>query len=311
MVGWKRAFSTALPAFLALTVLSAGPSLAADVATPGTASQISALVSASTKQTVLSGDQLSRVVASAADLVEYHDAHGMSGCSTVTSCVLGDPSANQTVVLFGDSHALMWAPPLDALGKAHSFKVVLLWLGRCPVASLRVFAPKYSFPKLCDAFRSVELQRIVALKPALIVLAELTSGVAKPGGGTYTSAKEWSSALVTSLTTLKQAKAPLVILEDGPTFKLSVPVCLSQHPRAVQRCAQRQNGSPLYLAERSAAALTGVTSVPTRKWLCAATCSPVIGSFLPYQDTNHLTATYSRFLTTVLGDALVPLISTP
>ncbi|MEI6701516.1 MAG: SGNH hydrolase domain-containing protein, partial [Actinomycetota bacterium] len=298
---------------LVLSMLPASPALSAEVTPPGTASQIAQLVSASTNQTALSSEQLGRVAASASDIVDYRDAHGMSGCSTITSCVLGDPSASQTVVLFGDSHALMWAPPLDLLGKAHSFKVVLLWLGRCPVAAVKVFAPKYSFPKLCDAFRSVELQRIISLKPSLVVLAELTAGVAKPGGGTYTSQKAWSSALLTSLTVLKQAKAPLVILEDGPTFKTSVPVCLSRHPRSVQSCAQSQTGEPasLYLAERQAAALAGVTSVPTRRWLCAQSCSPVIGSFLPYQDTNHLTATYARFLTNVLGATLLPRITSP
>ena len=309
----RRSASKAVSAFLALSAFMASPALAADVTPPGTASQIAQFVSASTKQSVLSSDQLSRLTASAADIVDYRDVHGTSGCSTVTSCVLGDPSAPQTVVLFGDSHALMWAPALDLLGKAHSFKVVLLWLGRCPVASVKVYAPKYSFPKLCDGFRSLELQRIVSLKPALIVLAELTAGVAKPGGGTYTNAKAWSSALQTSLTVLKQAKAPLAILEDGPTFKVSVPECLSQFPRAIQHCAQSQNGAPtsMYLAERSAAAVAGITSVPTRKWLCAQTCSPVIGPFLPYQDTNHLTSTFVRYLSTVLGAALLPLFQSP
>ena len=45
-------------------------------------------------------------------------------------------------------------------------------------------------------------------------------------------------------------------------------------------------------------------------WLCTKTlCSPVIGDYLPYSDSQHVAVPYSRYLTTVLAAALAPLVS--
>jgi hypothetical protein len=50
----------------------------------------------------------------------------------------------------------------------------------------------------------------------------------------------------------------------------------------------------------------GVDYINTIPWFCSKVCTVVIGSYIVYEntDTNHITATWAKFLRVVLADAL-------
>ncbi len=49
----------------------------------------------------------------------------------VPSCVFGDPNGTHTVVLYGDSHALMWFKAMNEIATAAHWRLVILGKGYC------------------------------------------------------------------------------------------------------------------------------------------------------------------------------------
>ena len=54
--------------------------------------------------------------------------------TTVPICTLGDVTGTHLMVLYGDSHALMWIPAFDAIAKAEHWRLVVLGKLGCPAA---------------------------------------------------------------------------------------------------------------------------------------------------------------------------------
>ena len=104
----------------------------------------------------------------------------------------------------------------------------------------------------------------------------------------------------------KSATTKVVVLEDTASFPQNVPVCLSKHMTAVQKCSVQWSMTKpgLQASQQAAANATGSLFVQTDKWFCTKTCSPVIGNFLVYPDGNHISASYSAYLSGVLATAL-------
>ena len=57
-------------------------------------------------------------------------------------------------------------------------------------------------------------------------------------------------------------------------------------------------------AEKEAAAQSGAQYLNMMPWFCSTTCTDIIDNIVVYKDDDHITATYSRYLETVLGKEL-------
>ena len=70
-------------------------------------------------------------------------------------CIYGDPSGQQTVVLFGDSHMQQWEPAFANAGIEAHWRVINWTKSACPPARLTVFntALKRSYTE-CDTWRA-------------------------------------------------------------------------------------------------------------------------------------------------------------
>jgi hypothetical protein len=67
---------------------------------------------------------------------------------------------------------------------------------------------------------------------------------------------------------------------------------------------------PLFrAAERQAALATSVSFLRTRQWFCSTKCSPMIANHVVLYDNQHLTKSYGSYLSTVMADALKPLLT--
>jgi hypothetical protein len=61
----------------------------------------------------------------------------------------------------------------------------------------------------------------------------------------------------------------------------------------------------LEAAELAAAKAAKSTYINPTSWLCTTKrCSPVIGNYIAYWGADHVSVTYSRYLSTVMGTAL-------
>jgi len=285
-------------AAVSLVVVAAAFSTQAIAAiTPGTITQVKSLVTSSTKIMALSS-QLSAKLAS----VGTDNAAVALGiptmCESLTSCVFGDPAATTSVVLMGDSHARMWLPAIAPRAVAAHVRLILLAVNGCLVLG-GMNGPSFGG---CGAHLASEITLINKLKPRSVLLTERTTS------NTISDAT-WKAGMLATLRALAPSKAKLAIIGDVQAFGWSVPACLASYPTAIQKCSvpNPNRSVPGHESqEKSAARAVGAKYVDPTPWMCAKRCSPVIGSFIAYWDSNHVTASYASYLARVMGTALAP-----
>jgi SGNH domain (fused to AT3 domains) len=289
------------------TVAAASPKLPA----AGTASKISKLVAASAAIDAVSPTVANELPTVSNDNPAVDYPKTLNGCPTLSSCTFGDLKSKKRLVILGDSHAQMWIPALNRIGAAEKLKVSVLYLARCPAATLDVWLTIYNQDyTACNSERTAWITAINKIHPVTVLLADHTNGVftgASGGTQTFTSAA-WQTGMETTIVDLRPSKAKIAVLGDSVTYDRSPNLCLADSPDATQTC-DAANPNPdrpgQQAAELAAAKAEKVLYVDPTKWLCTATlCSPIVGNFIVYYDAYHLSCTYAAYLSGVLQTAL-------
>jgi hypothetical protein len=216
---------------------------------------------------------------------------------TSPPCVYGNPGSSNTVVLFGNSHAMHWFPALERLAGPRRWRLVALTRAGCVMADVH-------FAARCDAWREYALRRIERReRPHMVIVATSTSmpmGVVVDG---ERLTREESSAHLRRgfermLRRLRSTGARVVVIKDLPRSPHDVPDCVSRQPRRVDRCAFRADERPGgAFDEQSARAVAGAEALDPTPVVCpGGLCRAVMGDALVFRDDNHFTATYSRTL---------------
>jgi hypothetical protein len=292
------------------TASRVGPRRAA-LPIPGTPSQVAALVAASSKI-----EKLPSPLVPSLQNVGYDNAANYypvvrDGCSGTTKCVFGDTSSKTTVVLFGDSHAAMWLPPLIYDAKHLSFRVVLLWFAGCPAANLTVWNPsQHGIDKGCDAWRSQSITDIKKLAPSLILLSDRTTAVYGATGKVIANAA-WKAAMEQTITDFLGSKLTVSVIGDITELTNEISGCLATYPNKIQNCSSPNPnpGFKTHVADEEAAAKAEhVTYINPQSWLCTKRCSPVVGNMVVYYDTLHASATYAEYLSLLFERAIKPML---
>jgi hypothetical protein len=302
---------------VAATTLVA-PSLAGTLPTPGTRAQVLQLVAAASKINALPSyltPSLSEVGADFASPLLYN-----AGCepnepqTSVPACDFGDVNSNQTIVLYGDSHAEMWFDAFDEIATQIGWKLVVLAKPYCPPTEVTFNSPITNgrpYPQ-CAQWQKFAVARIRSLHPAVVVLTgEFEDPVIEsPSAGSGPA--QWQAGEEKALKAIKMAGSEDVVLGNIVDLQQSGPTCLARHPSEVQACslplAKAEIWSPYYDADQAAAKAEGASYINVLPWLCSTICSPVIGNFDVYFNEFHISATYATYLSQVLHGALVPAI---
>jgi len=243
----------------------------------------------------------------------YRDVEA-AGCDAppervqMPACVYGDRLARRTLMLFGDSHAEMWLPGFDLLGRKIHWKVLYLAKSGCPPADFQTWDPfRNRFPfKECDEWHRYVVARIRKAHPSLLVL---TDEYLKPEGKDHAeiTPKQWTAGLVKTLKLVKTPRMRQVILGDIPYLTQSAPECLARHASDVQACSAKRSQAviPAHVAaEKAAAKAVHARYVDVTPWFCSATCTAVIADTVVYSDQYHITGAYGIYLTGALQAAL-------
>jgi hypothetical protein len=299
-------------------ILFVGPSLDLAAAqtssspSAATSAQVVALVAKSTSInqitsamiTELTSGTASEPVAQAYNLPNpcYYSATDQS-----QNCVYGDTSSSRSIVLYGESHARMWFPAINSFAIAHQLKLILVGADGC--LALLESAATASFP-WCAAPNSPTafLNDVKAISPppiAVIIGARNTYNVI--------SSAVWQLRLTQTVKALQAIGSKVAIMGDSPQFNSSVPDCLASYPTSVQKHCAIHNPNPRFPGQRQAslraAKATGALFIDVTPWLCTSSkCSPVVGPFIVYTDTNHLSVAYVQYLSKVIAAALQPLL---
>lgn len=276
---------------------------------PGSPTQVAALVSAAPAITQLPSNLTPPLSSAGNDdaLTEYPALNAcIGGTEPESACTFGDTHATRTMVLFGDSHALMWFPALDAIATAAKWRLVAFMEYACPVADVTVWDVVSNSPDyLCPIFRTQTIKRIDKLDPRLVIVSEaLTTLDAQDKAITDA---QWTKALEKSLGQLHARSMRRVVIGQDELVPNPV-ACLAANPTAVQSCSSPE--TPAFLAQlaadRAAAHAARVPYLSEVPWLCSTNCTVVIGNMVVYNSTGHLSATYDTYLTDVMKLALKP-----
>ncbi len=234
--------------------------------------------------------------------------------STVITCKVGDTTRPATIVaLVGDSHMGQWVEALDAYGKSHStqyvtyIKTLCAGTGADGVTSPNGLAASISS---CTVWgRSV--LRAVAKDPAIstVVFADFTQTYlttsSVPGSRMITSGD-----FISAWEPLVAAGKKVVALRDTPNAGfVNVPQCVAIHRSQYDPCTTARTKALLSPAKdplvTAAGKVPGVSLAdPTSVFCGPTTCHSVIGGLVVFFDDTHMTATFSRTMSNVIGSAL-------
>lgn len=241
-------------------------------------------------------------------------ANGLCGLSaaetTSPACVDGDPNSGTTVVLFGDSHAMQWFSALDQTALLRHWRLVTLVKASCPYEDVTVMSGPGVYGE-CDVWRANSLARIAAERPALVVvssdhLQQLAPGTLPIEGPLARSA--WRDGATRTIARLEYDGAKVAVIADTPELPFNPVDCLSSNSDHILRCAVSRS-SVLDLnwheAEQEVAHSLAATFVDSAAWVCASDpCPLVVGRFLVFRDTNHISWPFSWALASRLAAAL-------
>lgn len=239
--------------------------------------------------------------------------------TTSPACVYGDPDADRTVVLFGDSHAMQYFPALERLAQQRDWRLVSLTKSGCPPPDTNLHNDGLRrYYAECDTWRTDMLERIEQReKPDLVVTGGRdTYTVIRDGEelGPEASAEALRDGYADTLGRLRGTGARVVTIEDNPHPDKDVPSCVSNSLQHLDDCAVDQDAAFDYphVAGQAADRVRGVRTVDPTPALCRdGTCPAVIGDVVVYGVTTHLTATYARTLEPWLDRQLASLSVLP
>ncbi len=245
--------------------------------------------------------------------VIYDDGcHVDPSARTPGECVFGDPDAATTVVLMGDSHAAQWFPAFDALGRERHWRLVSLTKSGCPPAEVTIWVGTFERAYTeCDAWRDAVFDRIADLQPDLVVVS-MTYGQTPIVDGVTLDGEPAREVMITAyrrtLDRLDSIAGRVALLADTPRAPDDPPICLSSHLDDALSCATARHDAiegDWLEEQQGVAAAVGAAFVDPTPWVCPVDpCPAVIGRYLVYRDTHHLTTTYATALRNRLAAAL-------
>jgi hypothetical protein len=229
---------------------------------------------------------------------------GIRGTNS-NKCLYGDAHGKHTLILFGDSHALQYAPALEELAETNSWRLIVLTKAECtpgevPIRSM-VADREYS---QCDEWREDSLRRIEQGDPksAIVVMSGDTAYTPYGADGEELDGSAGAAAMeegyLATLARIHRAGLRTAVIRDTPTSASDVPGCVSEDLQNLESCAfPRERDRTKEFDARAARAAPGTKLIDITPEICPQDlCRAVIGNALVYRDKSHLSATFARTL---------------
>jgi hypothetical protein len=228
---------------------------------------------------------------------------GIEGTNS-NKCLYGDPHGSHTLILFGDSHAMQYFSPVEALAEEHHWRLIALTKAECTPGEVKIRSMvadrEYS---QCDIWRQSALKRIEESgRGATVVMSGDTAYTAYGEDGEELTGRANSEALQAgyekTLRRILAAGLNPVVIRDTPASSDDVPSCVSEDLHHLRKCAFKEPREwDRDFDERAAKATPGTHLIDLTAEICPGElCRAVIGNALVYRDKSHLTATFARTL---------------
>ena len=237
-----------------------------------------------------------------------------TGQVQVQQCATGDVAATPSMLLFGDSHAGMWLPALDVIGRRRHVKVNYLVKSGCTPMTVHLWFANQGIVRDCDAWRASAIKAIQASTADLVILGSFAyqANLADNSANNVPaeqSAQLWQAGVVSTVKAISRPGRRVVVLGD-PQPMPALPVdCLSRQNAKTADCAGKQDNYHFKwgLVTQDAARASQAGFVDVLPWFCwAKVCPMAIGGRIAFKDDNHVSRTYMLTLSGVLDAALFP-----
>jgi len=225
------------------------------------------------------------------------DGVNLGACSqyprlTGKVCNLGDPTGAKTLVVFGNSHSVMWVPALSLIAKAEGWKLYPIVREACAYETYSNLYQVWSPQNVCSRFYDWAQTTIKRLHPDVIVM------------GSYDETPGWIAGEGQIVRELRPMTKRFILLSDDVGGS-SPAICLARTGATQGSCAKPEGTNSLELQAQSIADSTKVNFLNIRPLMCEdETCPAVIDGLIPTKDDSHLTPQFSAFVAPALALAL-------
>ncbi len=207
-------------------------------------------------------------------------------------CNLGDPTGAKTLVVFGNSHSVMWVPALSLIAKAEGWKLYPIVREACSYEIYPNLDGEWDPQNACSTFYDWAKKTIKKLHPDVIVM------------GSFDQSLQWVAGEETIVRQLKPLTKRFILLGDVVAGQ-SPETCLARAGATQGTCAKPEGSNSLEMQAKSIAASTKVDFLDVRPLSCEdQICPAVIGGLIPTKDRAHLTPQFSAFVAPALALAL-------
>lgn len=238
-------------------------------------------------------------------------------------CVWGDADADFTVLVLGDSHAMMWLGPLKDAGLRDHVRVVYSGMSACPAFDVDVGEA----PAACRRWQAGLPGLVRRLRPDAVIVAQANRYVSPRFIGDDAAAA-WFDGGVALRDALAPLGVPVGLIHDVPALAQNVLECAAFSSSSSCGPTRSGLGHALFVQALEEASLAPMASynplderafcprpafeasVPTPALACRART----GGRLHYRDADHLsregarlhTAGIRRLLATLRGEPEAP-----
>jgi SGNH domain (fused to AT3 domains) len=225
------------------------------------------------------------------------DGVNLGACSqypvlTRKVCNLGDPTGTKTLVVFGNSHSVMWVPALSLIAKAEGWKFFPIVREACAYEIVADVDQIWSPQNTCSTFYDWAKTTIKRLHPDVIVM------------GSYDETTGWIAGEEKIVGQLKPFTKRFILLGDDVAGN-APPICLARPGATQGTCARPEGSNSLEMQAQKIATTRKVDFLDIRPLMCEdGTCPAEIGGFIPTKDRAHLTPEFSAFVAPALALAL-------
>lgn len=226
---------------------------------------------------------------------------GEAGTET-HGCVYGDPTGNRTLVLFGDSHALMYFPALQVVAKRNGWRLVVRTKRECTPAETTIESHEGGPYSTCDIWRQASLKQAEEMggKTTVLLTGESKATALGPHGEALrgrADAAALQRGYVRTIRRIRHAGLGAIVIRDTPQAPDDVAECVAGHLSDPGACDFTEPHKPDREFEVRAARETGTPLIDLDPVICPKhKCRAVIKGVLVYRDDAHLTADFSRTL---------------
>ncbi len=233
--------------------------------------------------------------------------HLGEGAQTSPPCVYGNPDAERTMVLYGDSHAASWFPLFNYVAEEFGWRLLSRTKSSCFVEHLEF--PLYGVDRKyseCFNWKQWVQNELGENQVDLIIMA--TKRKDAPIINEYFSSEEWAEGLTQSLNNLNSVVPQVVLMGATPYMDNHVRECVTAN-EDIAKCHGtfgKVVPTDYQKIEETATSNANVTYIPIIDLVCTDTvCPSIVGNNVTFRDRQHLTRDFVLTLTNFVVQRLL------